>query len=1153
MSTDFVHLHLHSEYSMLDGLCKIDKLVSKVQKYKQKAVAITDHGNMHAAISFYNNCRHNDIKPIIGCEFYVAKNSRKDKQAKMGDDQEHLTLLASSLDAYRNLMHLVTIANFEGFSYKPRIDEEVLFKYSKDVILLTGCMQGVIPQLILKDKEEEAIAKLKKYQEVFGQNLYIEIQNHPGLEEEKKLNKKLIEFSRKFNLDLVATNDVHYLEADEVEAQDALLCVSTRKLISDKNRLSMKDNPHLYYKSPEEMADLFSDYQDALKNTVKIAEKCDLKIPTGQLMFPKFPIPEGETVESQLRKMVLIGLQKKFAKNFDDKVTQRMNYELEIIHNKGYDAYFLITQDFVNWAKNNGIGVGPGRGSAAGSLVSYGLNITTINPFEHGLPFERFLNPQRPTPPDIDMDFADDRRPEVIEYVANKYGRDQVAGVITFTKMEARVAVRDIGRVMGLPYEDPDKIAKLIPNPPGKKVSIKQSIETVPELQSYYGQAKFRKLLDLAMKVEGTIRQSSIHACAIIIADKSLPNYTPIQLDRKTGKTMTQYDMYSLDCNVDDDAIGLLKFDFLGLRNLSTIQTALNLIKRYKNTEVQLDKIGLDDKKTYDLLSSGETTGVFQMESSGMRRVARNLKPNQFSDITAMLALYRPGPMELIPRFIEGKVNPQKIEYPDPSLKPILEETYGIMVYQEQILQIANVMAGYSLGEADILRRAIGKKKKKILDKNRNRFIKQAVEKKYSKEIAEKVWGFIEAFANYGFNKSHAASYAMISYQTAYLKANYPVEYMAAMMSVESNSHSVNREEKIALAVDASKKMGIKVLPPDINKSDLNFAIEKNKDSLEGLAIRFSLTGIKNVGEAAIENIVETRDRVKEFKSFTSFLQETDGRKVNKKVLESLIKVGAMDKFSTRSSMLENLDQIRQTAQAFQSEVLGQDNLFTDLAKESTQIKDTFTKIKEYPKAELLSFEKELLGLYLTDHPLADALKTVASRATIKIGEIDKVIHNEKDFLLGGVITNVRVVKTKKKQEDMCFGIIEDESGQARFVCFPKAYKVYGEKLVQDNVVLIKAKVTYDEEDLNLMIEKVSVPTNTEVDYTKETNAKEIFIPRKTSKETLAKLGKYLKSNPGEQNVVIIIPNGDIPRRMNLPYKVNWTDQLVKEVTKILS
>jgi len=1154
MTQDFVHLHVHTEYSMLDGLARFPKLLEKVAEHKQKAIAITDHGAMYGALHFYNACKKAEIKPIIGVEAYVAANSRFDKQTKMGSDQFHQLLLAENNEGYKNLMKLVSAANLEGFSYKPRMDHELLAQYSKHVVATSGCMSSQINRLLLDHKEKEALEMADWYRQTFKDSFYIELQMHEGVVELPELLKAQVKLARTLNLPLVATNDVHYVSPNDAEAQDALLCVQTRRLMSDENRMSMISSPDYYLRSSSEMADLFRDFPEAISNTIEIADRINIEIETGKLHFPKFPLPPNETEVSYFEKLAWAGLAKKFPA-ITDEIKERLNYEMDVIKQKGYVAYFLITQDFVNWAKAQGIGVGPGRGSAAGSLVSYSLNITTINPLQHGLPFERFLNPQRPTPPDIDMDFADDRRDEVIEYVANKYGKDTVAQIITFGRMEARVAVRDIGRVLGLPYEDPDKIAKLIPNIPGHKTSLDSAITTVPELGEYYKQDKFKRLVDLAKKVEGVIRHNSVHAAAVVIADKPLTEYTPIQRDSKTGKTVTQYDMYAIDCNISDDAIGLLKFDFLGLRNLSIIQTALHLIKVNKKIEIDLEKIPLDDTKTFELLSSGETMGVFQLESSGMRRVARTLKPNQFSDITAMVALYRPGPMDLISTFIEGKHNPDKIVYPHPTLVGVLKETYGVMVYQEQILQITNVMAGYSLGEADILRRAIGKKKKSLLDENKKRFISQSIEKGYEKAVADKVWGFIEAFANYGFNKAHAASYAMISYETAYLKANYAVEYMTALMSVEASSHSANRDEKIAIAIETCKKMGIMVLPPHITKSSSDFTIEAIENSLDGLGIRFGFSAIKNVGTSAIENIIVTREKEGGlFTSFTHFLRSTDSRKVNKKVLECLIKVGAMDAFGTRASMLENLEDIRKKAVQFEAVDENQDHLFSQVSTPAAKdIVDTFISLPEYPRQELLSFEKELLGLYLTEHPMAHALQAVARHATKTIGDLDPSIHDGQLFNFGGMITSIRVVQTKKNNQDMAFGKFEDDTGSLEFVVFPKAYAAYESAFRQDSVVLLKARVELKDEELTLIVDKASIPNDATINHPASSSHHQIFIPRKTEKSVLAEVGKLLKAHPGDESVVILIPNGTDTQRMVLPYGVAWTEKLKEEVEALLT
>lgn len=1149
MNTNFSHLHLHTEYSMLDGLCKIPQLIEKVKKLKQTSVAITDHGNMHGVIPFYNECLKQDVKPIIGTEFYVAKKSRFDKQFRMGADQFHLTVLAKNTKGYKNLLKLTSIANLEGFSYKPRIDEEILFKYQEGLIILSGCASSLFSRLALDGKDNQLEEKLKKYKEVFQKDFFIELQKHefPKIDE---LNTILIDKARKFEIPIVATNDVHYIEKEQALAQDALICVQTRKLMSETKRMSMMDSQTFYLRSTQEMIELFSGYQEAITNTQEIASRCHLEIERGHLHFPKFPLPKNETEVSYFKKLVDQGLKKKFSK-ISTEISKRAQYEMDIIINKGYAAYFLITQDFVNYAKDNGIGVGPGRGSAAGSLVSYALNITTLNPLEHDLPFERFLNPERPTPPDIDMDFADNKRDRVLEYVSNKYGHDKVAQVITFGRMEARVAVRDIGRVLGYTYQEVDKLAKTIPNEPGKKGHLKNYIESVTELKQYYQQPKYKKLIDIALQVEGVIRHHSVHAAAVVIADKPLTDYTAIQKDTKTDNTITQLDMYSLDCNVDDNAIGLLKFDFLGLRNLSIIDQALDLIKKYKNKTIDIENIPIDDKKTFELLSRGDTMGVFQMESGGMKRVARNVHPDQFSDIVALLALYRPGPMDLIPQFIENKKNPEKIKYPHPDLKEILAPTYGIMVYQEQILQIANKMAGYSLGEADMLRRAIGKKKKKILDQNKKRFIDQSADKGYPRQTAQQIWQFIEAFANYGFNKAHAASYAMITYETAYLKANYQVEYMAALMTFEAASLSQNKEEKIALAVENSKRMKIKILPPDINNSGQDFTIEKHKGSLNNLAIRFSLTAIKNVGSKAIENIINVRNDLGEFTSFTHFLKNTDKRKVNKKTLESLIKVGCFDKFSNRATLLENLEKIRNEAVGGEETDINNQSLFDQFSHEADTIVDTFEQIDEYPEKELLSFEKELLGFYLTRHPLAEELEMVMKRANKKIADLDKNLHVDQEFIFGGIISSLKELTTKKGKK-MAIGRLEDSSGEIDFVIFPRSYKDYEKILKLDNVVIVKATVQAEDQNLKLIIEKAMAP---DIIKTKpDENFKEIRISNQVKPETLKKIGKTLKQNPGvTQIAIVIVDDNNIPVREKivLPYRVNWTENLEKKVKKL--
>jgi DNA polymerase-3 subunit alpha len=1148
----FVHLHVHTEYSLLDGLSKIPKLLKRAQEYGQPAIAMTDHGAMYGTIPFYTKARKLGIKPIIGLEGYMAKNDRYQKQSKPGTDAFHITLLAKDFTGYQNLMKLCSRAHLEGFSYRPRMDEALLKEYHQGIIATSGCAASLISQLLLDGKRDEAKTKIKEYYELFEGNFYLEIQHHTGLDMVQELTEEIAKLSRETGIPLVATNDVHYVDADDAEAQDALLCVSTRHLVSETQRMTMMNSPTFYLRQNAEMEELFARYPDAIENTLKIANDCNLEIPMGKWVMPLFEVPEGETPSSFLTKLTYENLPN-VLDSINDEIKERIDYELDVIITKGYATYLLIVHDFVKWAKDHGIYVGPGRGSAAGSLVSYALGITTVNPLEHDLKFERFLNPQRPSPPDIDMDFADTRREEVIEYITKKYGEDKVANVITFGRMEARVAIRDIGRVLGLDYSDCDRIAKLIPVGAG----LDEAVQMVPELKQYSELPKYRKLFELAGKVEGAVRHSSVHAAAVVIADDDITHYCPVQRESREGKVITQYDMYAIDANVSgDDAIGLIKFDFLGLRNLSILGEAIEIVKKTKGITVDLDRIPLDDKEVYQMLSRGDTTGVFQLESAGMRRVARALQPNKFSDITAMVALYRPGPMDLIPAFIENKHNPDNIEYPHPDLKPIFEETYGFMVYQEQALSVANSMAGYSLGEADILRKAIGKKKIEIMQQQHSEFVRRSGEHGYSKQVAEQVWGYIEKFAGYGFNKAHAASYAMVAYRTAYMKVKYPVEYMTALASVESLSHSQQREEKVRMAVEDARSMGIKVLPPHINFSENGFVVEENEESLEGLAIRFGLGAIKNVGTAAIESIMAVR-KDSPFHSFTDFLRRTDARKVNKKVIESLIRVGAFDQFATRSSLLENLEQIRAQAAQFQSEVDGQDSLFAQVASaEATQVKDTFTQLAEYPTAELLSYEKELLGFYLTDHPMSQSLEQIAKQAERKIGELDPDIHKDQTFVVGGILTGMKTVRTKKNNDEMAFGTLEDQSGAIRVVCFPRAYAACREFFQDDNALLVRAKLDMRDDEPQLVVEKAWQPTLAEDQAEKVVeNAVEITIPRSVDPTVLQQVGTLLRKSPGNTPIVLLIPSpqGDHVTRMQLPYDVAWNEELAEYVRDLLA
>ncbi len=1181
----FVHLHNHTEFSLLDGLSKIPDLLEKAHDLGQEALAITDHGVMYGAVHFYNKAREKGIKPIIGLEGYMSAGSMEEKQSKPGSDQFHILLLAKNYAGYKNLLKLTSEAHLRGFSYKPRFDFETLSKYHEGLIVTSGCLASRFSKLLMADQREECIKEIQKYQALFGEDFYIEVQSHPAIPEVTKHREEMIKISRELGIPLVATNDSHYVNPSDSTAQDALICVGTRKLITDTDRMKMVGND-FYLKSSEEMEAEFADIPDALANAVKIAEKCTLEIPLGKAHFPIFELPEGETSRSYITTLAFERLEKYYPgisahaktnylktdvqENSLEAVAKRLQYEIEVIDSKGYLTYFLIVQDFVNWAKNKGISVGPGRGSAAGSLLSFALNITSIDPLVHKLPFERFMNPERESTPDIDIDFADNRRDEVIAYVTQKYGENKVAQIITFGRMESKAAVRDIGRVLGLTYTDVDRIAKLIPIPvQGHVVHIQDALKSVPELQAYYGQPKYKELLDLAMKVESNSRHTSVHAAGVVIADLPLSEYTPIQKDNKSGKIVTQYDMKVLDLNISPQAIGLMKMDFLGLRNLSILEEAIRVLKQTQGIDVDLATIPLDDKKVYKMVSSGETTGVFQMESAGMRKLARNLKPSVFSDLTAMVALYRPGPMALIDDFVAGKSDPKSIKYPHKDLEPVLKDTYGVLLYQEQVLQAANVMAGYSLGQADELRRAIGKKKIEIMVKEKENFTKGAKKLGYDTKTIDTVWGFIEKFAGYGFGRAHSAGYAMIAYQTAWMKANYPTEYMCAVLSVESVSMGANREEKVSQGVADCRRLGIQVLPPNINKSQENFSIEevieekkagtsseeREKTQAEitkpTSAIRFSLSAIKNVGTAAIESLIETRKNGP-YVSFTDFLQRTDSRKVNKKVLESLIKIGAFDEFSSRATLLEKLEVLRTKLAVSNVGMDGQEGLFTSVEATKTQAVDTFEQIPEYPQGELLSFEKELFGFYLTRHPMADALEEVSQFVSHRIKELDIAVHANQKVTLGGFIASVRQVLTKVKQEEMCFGTLDDGTGIMEFVCFPRTYAEHKNLLRQDAIVLLKGTLSNRDDKLSLQVERAREPQIIIPQAAPEVG-QTLTIPRGTGAEKLQEIGKYLKSRPGGDQLSVVIPNSVQDTIMKLPYTVAWNEETKQKVSELLS
>ena len=1063
----FTHLHVHTEYSLLDGMCRVGELLQKAKDQGMTSLAITDHGALYGAFKFYIKAKDIGIKPIIGVEVYKAKHSHLDKDAVEDKDRYHLVLLAKNYTGYRNLLKLVSIAHLEGMYYKPRVDFELLEKYHEGIIALSGCLGGEIAQLIQEGQQKEAEKILQKYAAIFKEDFYLELQRHPNLPQLDTVNDELVKLSRKFSVPLVATNDVHYLNEADAYAHEVLLCIQTQRTIFEKNRpLSMIDVPDYYFKTEDQMRVAFSDLQEAIENANKIAEMCNLEIPYGKWILPKYETPDSLSPEEYLKQLTheMKGRVKEYPQ---DEVEKRLGYELNIINTKGYATYFLIVQDFINWSKNNGIGVGPGRGSVAGSLVAYVLRITDINPLEHNLPFERFLNPERPTPPDIDIDFADVQRDDVLAYVTDKYGKDKVAQIITFGTMEARLVVRDVGRALGMSYAQGDRLAKMIPQgKQGFQMKLSQAMAEAPPLKyAYDNEPETKRVLDVALRLESLPRHSSVHAAGVIIAADDLTNSVPIQTESKQGRVITQYDMYCLDLNAvqNNKAVGLLKIDILGLRNLTILDKSIRLVQKTSGKLIDIHEVKVDDKKTYDLISKGNTIGVFQLESAGMRRLAKDLKPNKMSDITAMVALYRPGPMDLIPAFLEGKKNPRTIKYLHPDLKKIMGETYGVLVYQEQVMEIAHILAGYSMSEADNLRMAMGKKKKSLMDMEHKKFIEGCVKNGYTKTMAEKIFEFMEKFAAYGFNKPHSASYGLIAYWTAYMKANYPVEYMTALLTAELQGVAgPMREIKMAQAIEECRRMEIPVLPPDINKSDSDFTID-------GRSIRFGLSAIKNVGSAAIDSIIEARS-VGPLTGFKDFLMKVDLRKVNKKTIESLAKSGAFMQFANCATILGVYpEMVKDIADSKESESKGQFGLFAGHI-EHKQVIDSFEHRAEYSEDELSLMEKDVIGFLISKNPLARFAAIIAEKATKHIGEITSA-DDKKGAILVGVISAKKIIRTKKDNKEMAFITMHDDTGTIEAVFFPKSFEKLKSIIAVNQVILAKGTVAERDDSMSFLID----------------------------------------------------------------------------------
>jgi DNA polymerase-3 subunit alpha len=1050
VNTSFVHLHVHTEYSLLDGAARIDALVEEARRLGMQALAITDHGAMYGVVPFYEACRSAGIKPIIGCECYLTDGDLYERPSPREHRMYHLLLIAKNNEGYRNLMKLSTIAHLEGFHYKPRIDKRVLRELSEGLIATSSCLAGEIPQAILQDRYSDARRLAREYLEIFGEgHFFLELQDH-RMPEQQKVNRFLIELSRETGIPLIATNDVHYLRREDHGVHDCLLCIGTGRRLADEDRMRFPSD-QFYLKSAEEMGRLFAHVPEALANTVRIAEQCYVEIPLGQRLLPRFPVPDGETAASYLRKLCERGLRERYG-TATTEAKRRLDYELSVIERMGFSDYFLIVWDFVRFTREQGIMTGPGRGSAAGSLVSYVLRITDIDPIRYGLLFERFLNPERVSMPDIDIDFDYERRDEVIAYVTRKYGADRVAQIITFGTMAPRAAVRDVGRVMGLPYADVDRAAKLIPAAPG--MTLEKAFAAEPRLQQLCDDhPRIAELMKVVQKVEGLPRHASTHAAGVVISDQPLTTHTPLQEGHDGGR-LTQYPMEVLE------RIGLLKADFLGLRNLTVIGRTIKLIRKHHGKAIDFSRMSYDDPQTYALLSRGETTGVFQLESAGMRKVLRELKPSHFEDLIAVLALYRPGPMDQIPRFIRAKHGLEKVKYLHPDLEPILRDTYGIIVYQEQIMQIAAKMAGFTLGQADLLRRAVSKKNRALLDEQRTAFVKGCVAKGYDEETGEKVYDLIVRFADYGFNRSHSAAYAVLAYQTAYLKAHYPLEYMAALLTTVMGSHG-----KMAEYIEECRRMGIDVRLPDVNRSAAAFSVEDG-------AIRFGLAAVKHVGKSAIRALIQEREK-RPFRDLFDLCARVDLRVCNRRVLEALIQCGAMDEFpGHRAQWLAMLDEAMEYGTSVQkSRSNDQLGLFGDEEPEEPRIRFSYDNVTPFSQKEKLELERELLGLYVSGHPLQPYRRVIEAYATHAAAQLDECRESE-TVTVAGVITEVKPITTKRG-EAMAFAQIEEGGVQVEVVLFPRVLERYRASVRLDLPVLVTGRVNHHENGVKILADRV--------------------------------------------------------------------------------
>lgn len=1126
----YVPLHLHTEYSILDGATKVDDLIKQAQLNNMPAVAITDHGSMYGAISFYQKAKSNNIKPIVGCEVYTVEGEFDDPshKGKMGS-YDHLVLLAKDYTGYKNLVKLVSIGHVEGFYYKPRVNHALIEKYNEGLIAMSACLGGEVNQKLLQGKYDEAVTKAKYFKDIFGEDYYLEIQDH-GMEEQQRINPDIVKISKELGIPLVATNDSHYTKQEDSTIHDILLCLQTGKTINDPGRMRFP-NDQFYLKNGDEMAQTYKNLDPddvfiAIDNTLKVADKCSLNIPMGKSILPHYPVPPNYTPESYLNKIAREGLERRY-KNITEDIEERFRFELGIIEQMGFAAYFLIVWDFIDYSRKNGVPVGPGRGSAAGSLVAYCLGITNIDPLEHGLLFERFLNPERISMPDVDIDFCIENRDKVIEYVTNKYGKDRVCQIITFGTLAARAAIKGVARVLDYPFAESNKIASLIPQAPG--ITINDALAEGQELKKIYDKdPKVKQWVDLAQRIEGINFNIGTHAAGVIISRDPLSDIVPIQKS-KDGIIITQYPM------TDSEKLGLLKMDFLGLRNLTIISNTLRSIKINHNIDLVIDEINLDDEKTYQLLSNGDTDGVFQLESSGMKLLVKDLKPSVFGDIGALVALFRPGPLEsgMVKDFVLRKHGKQKIEYDHPLLEDILKDTYGTIVYQEQIMQIAQKLGGYTLGQADILRKAMGKKKADEMAKQRDIFVDGCSVNGIDPDLARDLFDKMAKFASYCFNRSHSAAYAFLAYQTAYLKAHYPVEYMAALLSSVRD-----KQEKIQLYIGECQKMGIEVLPPDINTSGIDFTPVKN-------SIRFGLASVKNVGVGVVEAIIKGREE-SPYESFYDFCSKVESSCLNSRTLESLIKCGAFSGIEkSRKQLLENVDSVKQSVEKEKSrKASGQISLFNLFeSTEEDSAHNTLFQLSgdssEFSDAEIQAFEKELLGFYVTSHPLSSIKKYLPIITTHKIADL-KELPEDTFVAIAGLVTSMRLITTKTNKL-MKIGTLEDMSGNVEIVTYNETLNKIGELLNEDAKLIIKGKTkSRGDEEVNI---------NIIVDEVRDINEAKLFnieFSPDAAYEDIIELRNIMVNYKGSDPVIMNIKNNDDSLKMTTDSRfwVNGSEEL---------